>query len=104
MATDKKFSVVGVSTLNGKTKIRFANDSMRIKILLKNGHQDVDMINLDRDMFKWEIAEHLKAVKFAKDNSATKSAIDYIAKKNPAPKGEDAPVNSEVTVEQPVVA
>ena len=105
MATEKKFSVVGVSTLNGKTKIRFANDSMRIKILLKNGHEDGDMINLDREMYKWEIAEHLKAVNFAKDNSATKSAIDYIAKKNPAPEGMDAPAetNEEEAVE-PVVA
>jgi hypothetical protein len=105
MATDKKFSVVGVSTLNGKTKIRFANDSMRIKILLKNGHEDVDMINLDREMYKWEIAEHLKAVDFAKGNPATKAAIDYIAKKNPTPKGEDAPAetNQEEAVE-PVVA
>ena len=90
MATEKKFSVVGVSTLNGKTKIRFANDSMRIKILIKNGHTDVDMINLDREMYKWEIAEHLKSVDFAKGNPATQAAVDYIAKKNPAPKGADA--------------
>jgi hypothetical protein len=41
MATDKKFSVAGVSTLEGKTKIRFANDTMRIKILAKNGHTNV---------------------------------------------------------------
>jgi hypothetical protein len=104
MATDKKFSVVGVSTLNGKTKIRFANDSMRIKILIKNGHTDVDMINLDREMYKWEIAEHLKSVDFAKGNEATQKAIDYISKKNPKPAqtGVDAPVSQE-TVE-PVVA
>ena len=106
MATEKKFSVVGVSTLNGKTKIRFANDSMRIKILLKNGHTDVDMINLDREMYKWEIAEHLKSVDFAKGNPATQAAVDYIAKKNPKPAetGVDAPVNAEVTVEPEVVA
>jgi hypothetical protein len=39
MATEKKFAVAGVSTQNGKTKIRFANDAMRVKILSKNGHQ-----------------------------------------------------------------
>ena len=104
MATEKKFSVAGVSTLNGKTKIRFANDSMRIKILLKNGHTDVDMANLPREMYKWEIAEHLNEIGFAKDNPATQAAIDYIAKKNPKPAqtGVDAPVSQE-TVE-PVVA
>ena len=45
MATAKTFSVAGVSTLEGKTKIRFANDSMRIKILAKNGHTDVELID-----------------------------------------------------------
>jgi len=105
MATDKKFSVVGVSTLNGKTKIRFANDSMRIKILIKNGHTDVDMINLDKEMYKWEIAQHLNSIDFAKGNPATQAAIDYIAKKNPAPQVQDAPAetNEEEAVE-PVVA
>ena len=104
MATDKKFSVVGVSTLNGKTKIRFANDSMRVKILAKNGHTDIDLINLDREMFKWEIASHLNAVDFAKGRTNVQAAIDYIAKKNPAPKVQDAPVDAEVTVEPEVVA
>ena len=41
MATDKKFAVAGVSTQAGKTKVRFANDTMRIKILAKNGHTDI---------------------------------------------------------------
>jgi len=104
MATMKKFSVAGVSTLNGKTKIRFCNDSMRVKILAKNGHEAIDLVNLPREMYKYEIAQHLNEIDFAKGNPATQSAIDYIAKKNPAPKGEDAPVNTEVTVEPEVVA
>ena len=104
MATNKKFSVVGVSTLNGKTKIRFANDSMRVKILAKNGHTEIDLINLPREMFKWEIASHLNEVDFAKGRTNVQAAIDYIAKKNPKPAqtGADAPVSKE-TVE-PVVA
>jgi len=32
MATDKTFSVAGISKLNGSYKIRFANDIMRIKV------------------------------------------------------------------------
>jgi hypothetical protein len=35
MATDKKFAVAGVSTFEGKTKVRFANDTMRVKILAR---------------------------------------------------------------------
>lgn len=84
MATDKKFAVAGVSTLNGKTKIRFANDTMRIKILAKNGHTDVELINLPHEMTKAEIAQHLIATEFGKGNAAVEAAVAYIAKKNPA--------------------
>ncbi len=83
MATDKKFAVAGVSTLNGKTKVRFANDVMRIKILAKNGHQDVELIDLPREMTKAEIAQHMIATGFGKGNSAVEAAVAYIAKKNP---------------------
>ena len=83
MATDKKFSAAGVSTLSGKTKIRFANDTMRIKILGKNGHQDVELIDLPREMTKAEIARHLVEVDFAKGRKAVADAIAYVAKKNP---------------------
>ena len=39
------FKVVGVSTLNGVTKVRFANDFVsRVKILNKQGHTDIDLI------------------------------------------------------------
>ncbi len=46
MATDKKFAVAGISTQNGKTKVRFANDAARVKILIKNGHTDIELIDL----------------------------------------------------------
>ena len=83
MATDKKFAVAGVSTLAGKTKIRFANDTMRVKILTKNGHTDVDIVELPHEMTKAEIAQHLKAVGFGKGNAAIEAAIAYVEKKNP---------------------
>jgi hypothetical protein len=86
MATSKTFSVAGVSTQAGKTKIRFANDSMRIKILAKNGHTDVELIDLPHEMTKSEIAAHMVAVDFAKGRKAVADAIAYLAKKNPADK------------------
>jgi len=85
MATDKKFSVAGVSTLEGKTKIRFANDTMRIKILAKNGHTNVDLINLPNEMTKAEIAAYMTAEGFGAGKPEVQAAIAYIAKKNPAP-------------------
>jgi hypothetical protein len=84
MATAKKFAVAGVSTLQGKTKIRFANDTMRIKILAKNGHTNVDLVTLPHEMTKAEIAAHLTSIGFGSDSPATLAAISYIAKKNPA--------------------
>lgn len=83
MSTDKKFSVAGVSTLAGKTKIRFANDSMRIKILAKNGHTNVDLINLPHEMTKGEIAAYLTQVGFGSARADVQAAIAYIAKRNP---------------------
>lgn len=91
MATAKKFSVAGVSTLNGKTKIRFANDVMRIKILAKNGHTDINLVDLPHEMTKSEIAAHMKATGFGSDLPAVQAAISYIAKKNPAPEAVKTP-------------
>jgi hypothetical protein len=83
MATVKKFAVAGVSTLKGKTKIRFANDTMRIKILAKNGHTDVDLVSLPNEMTKAEIAQHLTEIGFGSGKPAVQAAIAYVAKKNP---------------------
>ena len=84
MATDKKFAVAGVSTQAGKTKVRFANDTMRIKILAKNGHTDIDLVELPREMTKAEIAQHLVEIGFGKGNAAVEAAVAYVAKKNPS--------------------
>lgn len=82
MATSKTFSVAGVSTLSGKTKIRFANDAMRIKILAKNGHTDVELVDLPREMTKGEIAQHLFEIDFANGRVAVIDAVADLAKKN----------------------
>ena len=86
MSTEKKCAVAGVSTLDGKTKVRFANDTMRIMILGKNGHTDVNLVDLPREMTKAEIAQHMVEVGFGKGNAAIEAAIAYVAKKNPAAK------------------
>jgi hypothetical protein len=61
MATSKLFKVVGISTLNGKTKVRFANDTSRVKILVKNGHTNVDLFELPEAMTKEAALAHVKA-------------------------------------------
>jgi hypothetical protein len=94
MATNKTFIVAGVSTHNGKTKLRFANDVMRIKILAKNGHTDINLVNLPSEMTKGEIAVHLTEIGFMADSPEVQEAIQYIARKNPvaAKVAESAPV------------
>jgi hypothetical protein len=83
MATEKKFAVAGVSTHEGKTKVRFANDTMRIKILQKNDHTDIQLIDLPREMTKGEIGAHMVATGFGQGNAAIEAAVAYVVKKNP---------------------
>ena len=99
MATEKKFAVAGVSTLEGKTKVRFANDTMRIKILAKNGHTNIELVDLPREMTKAEIAAYMVETGFGKDNAAVEAAIAYVAKKNPLATAAKAPKASVATTE-----
>jgi hypothetical protein len=56
-----KFKVVGVSTLNGVTKVRFANDFVsRVKMLIKAGHTDIELIELAEPLSKADAVTHLK--------------------------------------------
>lgn len=58
--TNKTFNVAGTSTLNGVTKVRFANDYVgRFKILVKNGHEDINLIELGESLTKAEICQML---------------------------------------------
>ena len=62
MATSKTFTVVGVSTLNGKTKVRFANDfAGRIKNLVKGGHTNIELFELPEAMTKEAALAYVKA-------------------------------------------
>lgn len=55
------FKVAGVSTLNGKTKVRFANDMVsRVKMLLKDGHEDINLIELAEPLTKGDVVKYLK--------------------------------------------
>ena len=64
------FKVIGISTLNGVTKVRFANDMVsRVKILNKDGHKDINLVELPKALSKADCVKHLKTtdlyVKFA---------------------------------------
>ena len=78
MATDKLFTVVGTSTLDGVTKVRFANDTLRTKVLQKHGHTDINLVELDTAMTKLEAVQAIQSGdEFA--SAACQAAIaDYL--------------------------
>lgn len=82
MSTDKRFAVAGISTQEGSTKVRFANDAARVKILIKNGHTDIELIDLPHEMTKAEIAQYMVDTNFSAGRAHVEAAIADLAKKN----------------------
>ena len=70
------FKVTGISTLNGQTKVRFANDLVsRVKILNKDGHKDINLIELPTALSKADCVKHLKTTElYAKFGAAIDAA------------------------------
>lgn len=55
------FKYAGVSTNEkGNTKVRFANDQMRIKVMAKGGHTNINLLELPNEMEKPEAVTWLK--------------------------------------------
>lgn len=73
--TDKTFAVAGVSKLNNKFRARFAKDMMRIKVLDKAGHTDINLVELPQAMTKVDAAVHLLDADFDKGNAEIRAAL-----------------------------
>ena len=91
MATDKLFTVAGVSTLDGETKVRFANDVLRIKVLAKHGHEDITLVELPEPMSKVDAVKFIKTVDEFAGVAAQSAIADYLDRKDEAPKAAKAP-------------
>jgi len=85
---EKKFTVAGTATQHGITKVRFANDFVsRYKILLKNGCDPINLIELPEPMTKLEALRHLESLNWQEDDGyAVTSKLYEIMKE--AKKGE----------------
>ena len=70
------FSHAGVSRLNGEFKVRFANDALRVKVLAKNGHKDIDIIELKEPMSKEDAIAYLMSIDFATQNGVTNTEVE----------------------------
>ena len=71
----KTFSHAGVSKLNGSFKVRFANDAMRTKVLIKSGHTDIDLIELPSPMTKEDAVAYLLSIDFATKDTVRNEAV-----------------------------
>ena len=81
MATSKTFSVAGVSTLNGVTKVRFANDFVsRFKVLAKNNHQDINLIELGESLTKAEVCRVLMNHPSFQDEAAQTAIAEFVVR------------------------
>ena len=84
------FTVAGTSTLpDGGTKVRFANDMTRVKVLVKGGHENIDLIELPKAMTKEDIVAYLIKIDFANGDADKLAAINAEASKRKV--GEAAP-------------
>jgi hypothetical protein len=98
----KSFTHAGVSKLDGEFKVRFANDALRTKVLIKNGHTDIDIIELKHAMTKEDAVAYLMEIDFATRDGVTNAAVqaalaaeidkrsEVPAKEPKAPKAEKA--------------
>ena len=104
MSTNKLYTVAGTSTFNGKTKVRFANDYVsRFKILTKNGHENIEIMELDSAMSKADVCKFLSThEKF--QSEAQQSAIAEFVVRNISVDSSPAPSTDaqiEVEIEEP---
>ncbi len=91
MATDKLYTVAGVSKLDGEYKVRFANDVLRIKVLAKHGHEDITLVELPEAMTKVEAVKFIKTVDEFAGVAAQAAIADYLDRKDEKPAKVAAP-------------
>ena len=76
-----QFTVAGTSQRYGLTKVRFANDMTRVKVLVKGEHENIDLIQLPQAMSKEEVIAYLISIDFANGDAEKLAAINAEATK-----------------------
>jgi hypothetical protein len=85
MATEKTYSVAGVTIQpDGIMKVRWTNNIMRIKILHREGHTDIRLADLGREMTKYESIKAIQSLDEFQDAAAQSCIADYLEEKAPA--------------------
>lgn len=99
MATDKTFSVVGTTVQpDGQLKIRWGSDHIsRVKILHREGHTDIQMVELGQEMTKYEAVKAMQALPEFQPAKYQAVIAEYLEDKAPkAAKTAPAPAADEV--------
>jgi hypothetical protein len=85
------YSHAGVSKLNGEFKVRFCNDQMRVKVLAKNGHTGIDIVELKNPMTKADAVAYLLSIDFDNGNKEVRAALEAAADKRSEKPAKAAP-------------
>lgn len=86
--SNKTYTVAGVSTQNGVTKPRFANDmDSRVFMLNYAGHKDITLVNLPGEMTKMEAVQFLQTNEHFQGDAAQGALLAYIEKNTPKEPG-----------------
>jgi len=82
MATQKTFSVAGTTRHpNGTVKIRFANDLVsRQKTLVKNGHTEIELIELGDEYTKADICQVLMQHDRFQSEEQQTAIVDFVVR------------------------
>jgi hypothetical protein len=57
--TQKTYRFVGVSTLNGATAVRYANEKGRARVLERNGHTGVQLLDAGESLHQMDLVDLL---------------------------------------------
>ena len=69
------FKVTGVSRCKGSFKVRFANDMSRVKVLIKTGHDEIELVEMPDAADKAGCVNYLKSHALY-ERAEFKAAID----------------------------
>ena len=81
----KLFSHAGVSRKAGKLKFRASNRPEYIDILIKEGHDDLDIMQLSHPMSKEDAVAYLLAIDFDNGNAEVRGVLEAEATKRKLP-------------------
>lgn len=83
---DKIFARAGVTRMNGQLKLRFSNQiDGRMDILIREGHTDIDIVELREPMTRAEAVAYLLSIDFANGNAEVQAVLEAEARKRRLP-------------------